>query len=423
MERIEQQPGGEARGSGREAPHLKVGDMTSTAAYQHDVVVVGARCAGAATAMLLARQGFDVVAVDRTRFPSDTLSTHCLARGGVVQLHRWDLLGEVLESGAPAIREVSFHVADTVIRKAIKASAGVDHLIAPRRHVLDHILLRAAERDGAEVRSGITVTGVSRDRTGRVAGVVGRDAEGAPVEISARFVIGADGLRSRIARAVEAPITDQRHSNGSCFYTYVAGLDFAGTEFHLSDGGFVGLFPTHGGEANVWISTPADRAAGLRGNGDRYRAFRNLVREIAPAFAERLDAARETAPVRGFAGMPNHLRQPVGDGWALVGDASYFRDAITGHGMTDAFRDAEHLARTVGAVLAGEVDEREALSAYHQRRDEMVSELFDITCALALFPPADRFAALQKQLSRCIEAEAESLASLPPIRPVGACAA
>jgi 2-polyprenyl-6-methoxyphenol hydroxylase-like FAD-dependent oxidoreductase len=397
--------------------------MSTTATHQHDVVVVGTRCAGAATAMLLAQQGFDVVAVDRARFPSDTLSTHSLARGGVVQLQRWGLLDEVLASGAPPIREVSFHVGDEVIRKQVKESAGVDHLLAPRRHLLDDILLRAAEAAGADVRTGITVTDVQRDGAGRVTGVAGRDADGSPVDIRARFVIGADGLRSQVARAVGAPITDERHRNGSCSYTYVAGLDFTGTEFHVADGGFVGLFPTHCGEANVWISTPEQRATQLRGGGDRNRAFRDLAVELAPAFGERLDAARQTAPVRGFPGMPNHLRRPVGPGWALVGDASYFRDAITGHGMTDAFRDAEHLARTLGAVLRGEVDEATAMAAYHVRRDELVGELFDIACALALFPPAHRFVELQKQLSRCIETEAQALAALPPLRPAGARAA
>jgi flavin-dependent dehydrogenase len=414
---------GEARGSHGEGTPRKVSDMTSATTTQHDVVVVGARCAGAATAMLLARQGVDVVAVDRSRFPSDTLSTHSLARGGVVQLNRWGLLEEVLASGAPPIREVSFHVGGEVITKAIKDAAGVDHLIAPRRHLLDDIVLRAAERDGAEVRTGVTVTDVLRDTDGRVSGVVGRDSSGQPVEIGARFVVGADGLRSRIARAVDAPVTDRRHQNGACYYTYAAGLEFTGTEFHLSDGGFVGLFPTHCGEANVWVSTPASRVEHLRGNGDRSRAFRDLIAEIAPAFARRLESARQTAPVRGFAGMPNHLVQPVGPGWALVGDASYFRDAITGHGMTDAFRDAEHLARTLGEVLTGAADERDAMASYHARRDELVAEHFEITCELALFPPPARFAELQKRLSRSIEAEAESLASLPPLPVLAASAA
>jgi 2-polyprenyl-6-methoxyphenol hydroxylase-like FAD-dependent oxidoreductase len=395
----------------------------SSIAEHHDVVVVGARCAGAATAMLLAHQGFDVVAVDRARFPSDTLSTHSIARGGVVQLDRWGLLDEVVASGAPPIREVSFHVGDDVIRKAIKSAAGVDHLIAPRRDVLDDILLRAAETAGADMRTGVTIADVTRGDSGRVTGVTGRDADGNPVEIRARFVVGADGLRSRVARAVAAPVTDERHDDGAVFYTYVAGLDFAGTEFHLADRVFAGLFPTHHGEANVWVAAPARDLEHLRGNHDRTRAFRALLAEVSPGLAQRVDAGHQTAPVRGFANMPNQLRQPVGDGWALVGDAAYFRDAITGHGITDAFRDAELLARSLGSVLAGEVAERDALAHYHARRDELVAELLDITAALAAYPPIEEFVHLQKQLSRRIEVEAELLAALPPVPELAAHAA
>jgi flavin-dependent dehydrogenase len=393
-----------------------VGAMhTSPAPEQHDVVVVGTRCAGAATAMLLARQGLDVVAIDRCQFPSDTMSTHSIARGGVVQLSRWGLLDQVIASGAPPIREVSFHIGGAVVRKPIKPAAGVDHLIAPRRDVLDDILVRAARSAGAQVRTGITVADVRHDGSGRVTGVVGKDADGQPVHIAARFVVGADGLRSRIARAVGAPVTDQRHDNGAVFYTYVAGLDFAGTEFHIADGAFAGLFPTHDGEANVWIATPADDVEHLRGNPDRSAAFLTLLEGIAPDYAERVAAAQQTAPVRGFAHMPNQLRQPVGDGWALVGDAAYFRDAITGHGITDAFRDAELLARAIGAVLAGDADERDVMSRYHTQRDELVSELFDLTSAMALYPPIREFTELQKRLSRRIETEAELLATFPPI--------
>ncbi|MGZ4590726.1 MAG: FAD-dependent oxidoreductase [Actinomycetes bacterium] len=123
----------------------------------HDVVVVGARCAGAATAMLLARAGHDVTVVDRSRFPSDVLSTHGLVRGGVVQLARWGLLEDVLRSGAPAVREVTFRRGDTQITRQVKDQAGVDLLVAPRRHVLDALLVDAARgrrRTGADGRHG-----------------------------------------------------------------------------------------------------------------------------------------------------------------------------------------------------------------------------------------------------------------------------
>jgi 2-polyprenyl-6-methoxyphenol hydroxylase-like FAD-dependent oxidoreductase len=172
--------------------------------HRHDVVVVGARAAGAATALLLARLGHDVVLLDRVVFPADTLSTHQIARTGVVQLHRWGLLQEVLDSGAPAIRQVTFTAAGESLTRSIKHKAGVDLLVAPRRYILDAIVAEAAADAGVDLRLGVTVTGVRLDDAGRATGVYGRDGTGAPLEIDARFVVGADGLGSRVARSVGA---------------------------------------------------------------------------------------------------------------------------------------------------------------------------------------------------------------------------
>lgn len=381
----------------------------------HDVVVVGARCAGAPTAMLLARMGHDVVVVDRAEFPSDTLSTHAISRSGVVQLQRWGLLDRVLATGAPAIRQVSFHADEVITTKAIKDRAGVSHLVAPRRHLLDHLLVTAAEEAGAEVRTGITVSDVTKDPSGRVNGIVGQDAAGAGVRIRGRVVVGADGLRSRIARAVGAPIIDERHSNGATWYAYVSGLDAEAIEFHLGGGLFAGVFPTNGGEANVWVCGPTSTIGRIGPADERTGSFLELIRHVSPALADRVGRARVTSPVRGFLSMPNQLRQPVGPGWALVGDAGYFRDAVTGHGMSDAFRDAELLARALDAALCGDVDDHEALAGYHAQRDLMVSEIFEITSRLASYPPLAEFIELQKQLSRAIEDEAAFLAALSPV--------
>src|SRR6478672_2661205 len=103
---------------------------------RRDVVVVGGRVAGSATVMLLARLGHDVVVVDQAYLPSDTISTHSIARSGVVQLQRWGLLDEVLDSGAPAIRQVTFNANGESFTWQIKNKAGVDLVLAPRRHVL-----------------------------------------------------------------------------------------------------------------------------------------------------------------------------------------------------------------------------------------------------------------------------------------------
>ena len=379
---------------------------------RRDVVVVGARCAGAATAMLLARQGLDVVVVDRAELPSDTLSTHSISRGGVVQLARWGLLDQVVASGAPPIRSVSFHFPEgRPLVRQIKAGHGVDHLVAPRRHILDAIVLDAAAEAGAEVQTGVSVTGTLTDETGRVTGVTLRDSDGSTRPLHARLVVGADGLRSRIARAVGAGILDQRPPTGSLAYTYVARKDWQGLEFHLRERSFAGVFPTHHGEANVWVCVP-DGAARLEG-GDRARDFVDLLAVTSPALAERVAAGRITAPIRGAAGLPNHVLEPAGPGWALVGDAGYHRDPITGHGITDAFRDAELLARRVGQLFSGERSEADALAAYATERRRLLTPIFEVTCQLAEFPPLDRFIELQKHLGTLIDTEAEWLADLP----------
>jgi len=387
----------------------------------HDVVVVGARCAGSAAAMLLARLGYDVAVVDRATFPSDTLSTHAIARGGIVQLHRWGLLEDVVASGAPEIREASFHLPDgTVIARTIKERAGVDHLLAPRRIVLDAILVEAAAAAGARVETGFSVADVLRDASGRVTGVTGHDAAGASRELRARIVIGADGLRSRVARAVGARMLDERPAAGAAHYTFVGGLDAEGFEFHIGGGAFAGVFPTHGGEANVWICSPAG-GDGI-GGSDRSTAFVSWMDRVSPSLADRIRRAEITAGVRGIVGMPNHVRQAAAPGWALVGDAGYHRDAITGHGITDAFRDAELLAFHLDRYLRGDVDEAVALAAYGRERDEALAAIFELTNQLVQLPSPERMVELQMELSRCIDQEAAWLADRPHLSPAVAAA-
>jgi flavin-dependent dehydrogenase len=381
---------------------------------RHDVVIVGGRVAGSATAMLLARLGHDVVVLDQASFPSDTTSTHAIARSGVVQLYRWGLLDTVTGSGAPAIRQVTFHALGESVSRTIKHKAGVDFLIAPRRYVLDTILAAAAEQAGADVRHGVTVTGVRRDRRGRVAGVYGHDRGGAGIDIGARYVIGADGLRSRVAHAAGAAINEARPAVGAIQYAYYAGIPWTGMEFFVAERSFAGVFPTHHGQACIWVCTPsADARAARRRAGSRVAAFGELLERAAPRLAERLRRARRTSPVQGMLRMPNQVRQASGPGWALVGDAGYHRDAVTAHGISDAFRDAELLALAVDQALGAGAEETAALARYQRQRDQALREIFEITCRLAAYPAVPAFIALQKQLSAANDSEATALASWP----------
>lgn len=380
---------------------------------QYDVVVVGARCAGAATAMLLASAGHSVLLVDRNHFPSDTMSTHAIARSGVVQLKRWGLLQAVLDAGAPPIHEIVFNAGGMSTSRTIKDRLGVDMQVAPRRHVLDPLLVDAAVSAGARLMTGVVIDGVRRDAAGRVVGVHGHSAAGR-IEIPARFVVGADGRVSRVASAVNAPFSEVRAASGATHYTYFAG-DWRAMEYHLGNGLFAGVFPTNNSEACIWVCSPADEARRIRrSNVTINDAFDSMLRAAAPELASRLEtSAIRTSKTMGVIGLPNHIRQPVGPGWALVGDAGYHRDAITGHGISDAFRDAELLASALDPVLSGYADERRSLATYHAQRDAQLREIFEITCELVTFPPVDRFIELQRSLSSAIEAQAGSLAARP----------
>jgi flavin-dependent dehydrogenase len=388
--------------------------MPANRSSHHDVVIVGARAAGASTALLLARLGYDVVVVDRADLPSDTISTHEIARTGVVALKRWGLLETVIASGAPAIRQVAFRSGEEVVVRTVKDKSGVDCLVAPRRFVLDTLLAEAAARAGATVRTGFTVAGVRLDDNGRAVGVAGHDRDGNRVDICARYVIGADGLNSRVARSVGADLVEDRGAHGASQYAYFTGLAWPAIEFVSQPGSFAGVFPTNDDQACIWLCSPSRDALGARRRfGDAEEAFAWQLRRAAPELSQRLLGARRTSPVRGMLRAPNHVRQATGPGWALVGDAGYHRDPVTGHGISDAFRDAELLAVALDRALRDEVDGEAALADYERRRDEALREVFDLTCDIVAYPPVPDFVELTKRLGTAIDTEAATLAAQP----------
>lgn len=348
------------------------------AQVSYDVIVVGARCAGAATAMLLARAGLRVVVVDRGRAGTDTLSTHALMRGGVLQLARWGVLPDIVAAGTPPIRVTTFHYEDEVIRVPIKARDGVDALYAPRRTVLDAAMANAAGAAGAELVYGVTAGDVVRDGRGRVNGLSVHDSEGGRVTLRAGLVVGADGLRSTIAAHVNAPATAAgRHASGVLF-AYWDGLPDDGNHWHYRASSSAGVIPTNGGQTCVFAAMPERRFDEVV-RGGIPDGYRRLVAEAAPELAALLPEASMASSIKGFAPEPGFMRQAWGPGWALVGDAGYFRDPLTAHGITDAFRDAELLAR---AILAGG---DQALAEYQTLRDEYARGVFDATDFVASF--------------------------------------
>ncbi|MFL5285930.1 MAG: FAD-dependent oxidoreductase [Rhodopila sp.] len=189
--------------------------------YQrYDALIIGARCAGAATAMLMARVGMRVLLVDRGSYGADTISTHALMRGAVLQLHRWGILPRLREAGTPAVRTTTFHYGDEQITVPIKASHGVDALYAPRRTLLDSALVDAAWEAGAQVRHGYTLVRLARRADGSVCGGVLLDAGGAVIHVAADFVIGADGAGSTVAQLTGAEIRYGARHTSAVLYGY-----------------------------------------------------------------------------------------------------------------------------------------------------------------------------------------------------------
>ncbi len=380
---------------------------------RYDVIIAGARCAGAATAMLLARRGLRVLVVDPMRRGSDTLSTHALMRGGVLQLARWGLLDAVRAAGTPTIRSTTFHYGEESITLPIKEKDGVDGLYAPRRTVIDPILLDAAEAAGAEIALGYSVVDLLRDGEGRVRGATIAGIDGRDIELTADLVIGADGIRSRIASLVGAREEQAATFATATIYGYWRDLDLAGFHWYYELGASVGAIPTNDGDTCVFASLPPELFEQRRSRG-LATVHHDLLVQVSPELAGRVAGAVPSSKVRGFAGVPGYLRRSAGRGWALVGDAGYFKDPLTAHGITDALRDAELLAR---AVLAGGDD---ALAGYQQTRDGLVRGLFEVTDRIASWAwSLEEVKELHLQLSREMNAEVELLRALDqaPVAP------
>lgn len=347
----------------------------TTSTHHYDAVVVGGRVAGAATALLLARSGLDVLVLDRGRPGSDTLSTHALMRSGVAQLCRWGLLDSIVEQGTPPIHRTVVHYGTDVLPIEVEPDGIVDALYAPRRTVLDPTLVDAAIDAGAHVRHGVTVDGLCRAADGRVAGVTGRDHDGRRFAATAPITVGADGIRSRVAELVAAPVIDRGRGASAFAYAYVADPDGApdAYEWYFGRSASGGVIPTNGGLSCVWAGTDPDRFR-REVRRDVRAGFRTLLGQAAPDVAERLAATPPVGPVRSFPGLPGYVRQAHGPGWALVGDAGYFKDPISAHGISDALRDAELLARSI--VAAGDPGAPDALAGYQATRDELSGDLF-----------------------------------------------
>ncbi|KAB8159559.1 FAD-dependent oxidoreductase [Streptomyces sp. 3MP-14] len=344
-----------------------------------DAIVVGARCAGSPTAMLLARAGYRVLLLDRAEFPSDTLSTHLVHQPGVAALGRWGLLERVADSGCPPLDRVLYRVGDVELTGCGRGVDGYRAGFAPRRFVLDAILLEGAVAAGVEFRERCTVTELLRDADGRVVGVTGTHRGGTFTE-RARLVVGADGMRSRVAELCDAPFTSRKPTLTCAYYAYWDDLP-ACLELYERPGAWVAAVPTNAGATLVLAYFPQARFDAVR--RDAEAAHIEQVRSTAPELYDRIAGRRPVERLRGTGDQRNFFRQAAGPGWALVGDAGHHKDSITARGISDAFYQAESLVRHIGDGLADPARLDEALDAFAADRDKALTGGFEATLSVA----------------------------------------
>jgi 2-polyprenyl-6-methoxyphenol hydroxylase-like FAD-dependent oxidoreductase len=358
----------------------------------YHAIVIGARCAGSPTAMLLARRGFKVLLVDRAIFPSDTISTHILWPHGAEVLAQWGLLPRLADTGVPPIcRRMTFDVGPFALHGTIPDANNGRGGFCPRRTVLDGLLVNAAAEAGVEIREGFTVDELLVT-DGAVVGVRGHARGARSIDEHARIVIGADGVNSFVARAVQAPEYDVRPVAACGYYSYFSGVTSDDIELYVRDHYAFGGAPTNDGLQLVMVNWPARDFPRVRADveGHVWRAL-----EAAPNFVARVRGGRREEKWYGTAGVPGYFRKPYGNGWALVGDASYNRDPITAQGITDAFIDAESLTEALTAALSGNGAFEEPLAAHETARNERVRPMYEFTNQLAaLEPPPPEMQAL-----------------------------
>jgi flavin-dependent dehydrogenase len=351
----------------------------------YDAIVIGARCAGSPTAMLLARRGHRVLLLDQARFPSDTMSTHIIHPHGLAALRRWGLLDDLIATGPPVWPSLRADFGPVVLDGTPTPVDGISDHYSPRRTVLDKLLVDAAVSAGVELREGVAVSDLMRDGD-RVTGIRASRRGGRPdLCESATIVIGADGVRSTMAKHVDAPTYHDKGPLTCAYYSYWSGIDSPRGTLTPRPGCVLGEIPTHDGLTCIYGAWPVAEFHAVRSDiGGR---FARTIEAHAPDLSARMRGATREERFVGSGQIPNHFRQSHGAGWALVGDAGYHKDPIGAHGITDAFRDAERLGQAVHTGLAGEQDMETALAQCQTARDDASLALFELNSQLATLEP------------------------------------
>jgi flavin-dependent dehydrogenase len=368
---------------------------------RYDVIVVGARCAGAPTAMLLARNGYKVLLVDRSRFPSEIPHGHFIHRHGPRRLRGWGLLSRLIAAGCPPSTTITMDTGDICLVGGDLVVDGIAAGYGPRRAVLDMVLVEAAIEAGAELRESFAVEEYLTEEN-RVVGVRGRDCvHGARVTEYAAITVGADGRGSLLARTVRAPKYEFVPTLMCWYFSYWSG-DLPGLELYVRGKRAIFAHPTNNGLFAVFVGFPIQEQRPVQ--SDLERQFMAAV-DLAPNLADRVRSGERAERFYGAANLPNFLRTPLGPGWALVGDASCHKDPYLALGICDAFRDAELVADAVDQQLSGARRHDQAMADYERRRNEATIADYRMNLDLAQFKPLP---AEQRRLMEAVQGNQEA---------------
>jgi 2-polyprenyl-6-methoxyphenol hydroxylase-like FAD-dependent oxidoreductase len=362
----------------------------------YDAIVIGGRCAGAVTAMLLARHGHRVLLLDRETFPSDVPRGHFIRRHGPKRLAEWGLLERVVATNCPPL---TTHLTDfgdfPLIGRDIRIGK-VAWGYGPRRRQLDQVLVDAAVESGAEFRPNFSVEGCLWDGD-QVVGIRGREnRRDTNYEERAQITIGADGRNSFLARAVGAPSYEEVPALTCWYFSYWSGVPTEGFELYVRNKRAIFSFLTNDNLFAIFIAWPIDEFHSIK--ADIEGQFMQAV-DLVPGFAERVRCGHREERFYGAADLPNFLRRPFGPGWALVGDAGCHKDPFAALGVCDAFRDADFLAAALNEGLSGQTPLSEALMTYERRRNEAtIPEYYDNISRARFSPLSAEFRQLRLAL-------------------------
>ncbi|MPY88639.1 MAG: hypothetical protein GEU99_12025 [Luteitalea sp.] len=351
---------------------------------RYDVIVVGARCAGSPLAMLLAKRGAKVLLVDRATFPSDIPHGHFIHRQGPRLLKEWGLLDRIA-AATPAVRNWLADFGDFPLVARDLVEDGVAWGYAPRRTILDKVLIDAAAGCGVEVREGFGV-GEYVFEDGKCVGIRGGVKGGATVEEHATITVGADGRHSRLARVVEAPIYQASPAILCYYFSYWSGVESEDFELYVrpQQRRVIFSFRTEQNLFAVFSGMPVEELPAIRTDIDA--AFMRSL-DTVPDLADRVRAGRREERYYGASDLPNFYRKPFGPGWALVGDAGYHKDPYLALGISDAFHHAALLSSAIADGLDGRRALDEALADYEQQRNDTPAIDYEENLAAARFTP------------------------------------